>query len=306
MFRSLAPLLALSALRGAAAAPPEQIHLALTEEPGKMRVTWATMQPRDGPGHVVFGTANVTAAGNAYTYAGDNFAGTLHTAVLTGLVTGVRYSYNVVSASGDSSAPLTFRYQREARALSLLAYGDMGVKNSMGTVRQVDKEAVSGQYDLFLNVGDTSYANDDGPVGRNGYIFDEHFRNLQPHAGRMPFMTVPGNHERQYEFAPYVARLPMPQMANASNTLRPFYYSIDYGPVHVIGYSTEHPISAGSEQYEFIKRDLAAAAAPSARAMRPFIIMFTHHPMYCSSLVTWSRCDNSSHAYNKRVQQHAC
>ena len=95
----------------------------------------------DGRGRVVLSGAgaNRSVDGAAYSYAGDGFSGTLHTAELDGLVTGTRYTYAVISASGTSSRPLTFRYQREAAQLSFLAYGDMGVKNSWGTVRIVDR-----------------------------------------------------------------------------------------------------------------------------------------------------------------------
>ena len=190
---------------------PEQIHLALTAAPGCMRVTWATMTPGDGDGRVVYSASagtNRSATGSSYTYPGDGFAGTLHTAVLEGLTTGAQYTYSVISASGAASRPLTFKYQREATKISLLAYGDMGVKNSMGTVKMTDADAASGGYDLFLNVGDTSYADDNGAHGHNGVIFDEHFRNIEGHASAMPFMSVAGNHESQYSFAPYIARLP--------------------------------------------------------------------------------------------------
>ena len=274
---------------------PEQIHLALTEAPGAMRVTWATMTPGDGDGHVVYwaeGT-NRSAAGSAYTYDGDGFVGTLHTAVLEGLTTGTRYTYSVISAAGFVSRPLTFRYQREAAQISLLAYGDMGVKNSWGTVKLADADAASGVYDLFLNVGDTSYADDNGQHGHNGVIFDEHFRNIEGHAATMPFMSVAGNHESQYSFAPYIARLPMPKMQRATAAMAPFYFSFDYGPAHFVGYSSEHSLEAGSEQHNFLAADLAAAALPAARAARPWIVMFTHHPMYCSDglLPLWeSRC----------------
>lgn len=118
------------------------------------------------------------------------------------------------------------------------------------------------------------------------------------HAARMPFMSCPGNHEGQYDFAPYIARLRNPIMAGATAKLAPFYYSYDYGPVHFIAYSSEHPLTAGSEQFSFIKRDLAAASAPAARALRPWIVIYTHHPMYCSDLVTWgSRCVSEANAF---------
>ena len=32
----------------------------------------------------------------------------------------------------------------------------------------------------------------------NAHIFDEHFRAIEGHAARMPFMAVAGNHEAQY------------------------------------------------------------------------------------------------------------
>ena len=47
------------------------------------------------------------------------------------------------------------------------------------------------------------------------------------YAASMPFMTVAGNHEAQYEFAGYKNRLHMPQPG--TGVLTPFYYSFDYG-----------------------------------------------------------------------------
>lgn len=38
-----------------------------------------------------------------------------------------------------------------------------------------------------------------------------------------------------------------------------FWYSFDYGPVHFVAISTEWDFSLGSEQNEWIKKDLEAA-----------------------------------------------
>ena len=282
------------------AASPEQIHLALTETPGTMRVTWATMVPHDCAGQVEYGAPVRVAVANNYSYVSDNFTGTLHTAVMRGLASGESLNYTVVSCSGERATTYSFAYQRDLSAgtLHFLAYGDMGVKNSGGTVSMTNLEAATGRYDLFINVGDTSYADDDGPSGNNAAIFDAHFRNIEGHAARMPFMSVPGNHEGQYDFKPYVARMRNPVMANASAELAPFYYSYDYGAAHFVAYSSEHPLGAGSEQFAFLAHDLAAAATPTARAARPWIIMYTHHPMYCSDLATWgSRCVTEANAF---------
>ena len=181
--------------------------------------------------------------------------------------------------------------------------GDMGVINSAGTIKVADALASSGRYDLFLNVGDTSYANDVGERGNNSWVFDEHFRNIQGHVSTMPFMTVPGNHEAQYDYAPYVNRLPMPRMARASKQLAPFYYAFDYGPAHFIAYSSEegHSLKKDSEQWRFIAADLEAAN--ENRAARPWIVAFTHHPMYCSDLITEStRCRKEAFAYRRDLE----
>lgn len=83
----------------------------------------------------------------------------------------------------------------------------------------MDADAATGEYDLFLNAGDTSYADDDGPAGNNSFIFDEHFRRLEGHAAAMPFMSVAGNHESQYSFAPYIARPPHPRCSRLAHIL---------------------------------------------------------------------------------------
>ena len=55
---------------------------------------------------------------------------------------------------------------------------------------------------------------------------------------------------------------------------------MDYGRVHLIFMSTEHPYNVGSPQYEWLQADLAAAAAN--RENVPWIILTGHRPMYSS------------------------
>jgi hypothetical protein len=46
-----------------------------------------------------------------------------------------------------------------------------------------------------------------------------------------------------------------------------------------------------SEQWTFIKHDLEAASTPQARQLRPWIVVWSHRPLYCSDLMTWEdRC----------------
>lgn len=61
-----------------------------------------------------------------------------------------------------------------------------------------------------------------------------------------------------------------------------FWYSVNYGPLHVVALSSEHDYAPGSAQHAWLARDLAAASAPPARAARPWIVVFLHRPLYCT------------------------
>lgn len=57
-----------------------------------------------------------------------------------------------------------------------------------------------------------------------------------------------------------------------------WWYSFDYGPVHVLQMSTEHDFTRGSEQYRWIQQDLQRVN----RTKTPWVIFTGHRPMYHS------------------------
>lgn len=59
-----------------------------------------------------------------------------------------------------------------------------------------------------------------------------------------------------------------------------FWYSFNLGPIHILFYSTEHDFRRGSEQYQWIEKDLEQVNSNET----PWIIVTSHRPMY-SSLV---------------------
>lgn len=87
--------------------------------------------------------------------------------------------------------------------------------------------------------------------------WDVFFDQIQPLTTKMPYMTVPGNHERdwpnsgdrfpaQYDSGgecgvPYNRRLKMPTPAEDKP-----WYSFDFGPIHFLQYSTEHDFAQGA------------------------------------------------------------
>jgi len=116
-------------------------------------------------------------------------------------------------------------------------------------------------------------------------------RKIQPFAAQVPYMTSVGNHEVASNFSHYDKRFHMinrgPVHTGEENN---FYYSYNAGPVHFIAISTEFyyfldysGLAPLVKQYEWLRADLEFATRPTERAKRPWIIVYGHRPMYCSS-----------------------
>ena len=65
------------------------------------------------------------------------------------------------------------------------------------------------------------------------------------------------------------------------------FYSFDVGPVHFVSVDTEfyyflnYGLKMVARQFAWLEADLAAADAN--RAERPWVVLFGHRPMYCST-----------------------
>lgn len=64
-----------------------------------------------------------------------------------------------------------------------------------------------------------------------------------------------------------------------------FWFSVDYGPVHVAIVSSEHETK---RQWAWLEEDLKRANKPEQRAKVPWIILVAHHPMYNQRRITMS------------------
>jgi hypothetical protein len=189
-------------------------------------------------------------------------------------------------------------------------------------------------YELVVHPGDFAYADDwylkpknllDG-VDAYEAILEQFYDQLAPIAGRKPYMASPGNHEADCEEIDYTTFLcpagqknftdfnnrfgqSMPTAfastssdgtakvnANKAKLLAkpPFWYSFEYGMVHVVMFDTETdftnapdgpggsagldsgPFGATNQQMEFLEADLASVD----RTVTPWLIVGGHRPWY--------------------------
>jgi UDP-2,3-diacylglucosamine pyrophosphatase LpxH len=162
---------------------------------------------------------------------------------------------------------------------ALLVIGDMGAGNySQYTRQMMEAEAHAGSYDFSIHLGDISYNLED----MGGTVGNQFMDEIESFASEVPYMVVPGNHERPRNFTHYVNRFNMPR--NWASQKTSFYYSFNYGRAHFVFYSTETiffgTVDVHSRQMEWLKQDLELAN--KNREEVPWIITFAHKPFYCS------------------------
>ncbi|XP_062173748.1 probable inactive purple acid phosphatase 27 [Alnus glutinosa] len=223
--------------------------------------------------------------------------GYIHSAVMTGLEPSSTFSYRYGSDSAGWSEQIQFRTPPAGGSdeLKFLAFGDMGKAprdastehyiqpGSLSVIEAMADEVDSNKIDSIFHIGDISYA--------TGFLVEWDFflHQISPVASRVSYMTAIGNHERDYIDSgsvyitpdsggecgiPYETYFPMPTPAKDKP-----WYSIEQASVHFTVISTEHDWSQNSEQYEWMKKDMASVD----RSKTPWLIFMGHRPMYSSS-----------------------
>jgi len=267
---------------------PQQVHLSYgADGTSEMVVTFSTMAP--GTASQVsfwpFGQPQLAQTVNgASTKFVDGGTGHhtqyIHRVSLTGLTPKQRYTYTAGDEQVAMSTEFSFKTMSDESgwAPRLAVYGDFGLFNDR-SIPLLQHEVNTSNIDAILHIGDFAY----DLYNENGTRGDVWLNSVQSIYANVPVMTVPGNHERAYNFSNYKNRFTMPMREDNDN----FWYSFDMGPIHFVGISTEsymYPDQIEAlvfqRQFEWLKADLAQANAN--RKNVPWIVTFGHRPMYCA------------------------
>jgi predicted MPP superfamily phosphohydrolase len=255
--------------------PPEQIHITTTGDATEMVATWVTrgMTPTSTVEYgTTSGTYDHSTSGTNHTYTDGGWVGRIHDVELTGLTPDTQYFYRVGDELRGWSSEFEFRtppdYQKN---FSFAAYADHGMSsNAQATTANINADS---SIDLIVHPGDLSYANGYQPD------WDTWFNQIEVNAARIPYMIVAGNHEEVYDINATLARFNNPYLQSGSES--EFYYSFNYSMVHFVAMCSDFEYSPGSPQYNWLEHDLAAA--DSDRTAHPWIVVFSHRPMYSSN-----------------------
>eukprot|EP00271_Cylindrocystis_brebissonii_P015674 TRINITY_DN38638_c0_g1_i1.p1 TRINITY_DN38638_c0_g1~~TRINITY_DN38638_c0_g1_i1.p1 ORF type:complete len:661 (-),score=50.59 TRINITY_DN38638_c0_g1_i1:630-2567(-) len=267
---------------------PQQVHVTLAG-PQRMTVSWIT-QDAASPSFVEYGTApgiyTRKAEGKSLSYTYLQYkSGLIHSAVLGSdsepLKDGAEYFYRC-GGEGREFSFKTPPAEGPDTPMLLNVVGDLGQTGwSVSTLAHMAKAS----YDLTLYAGDLSYADRYQPR------WDSWGRLMEPLTSARPWMMVEGNHEIENVFGlepafkAYNARWPMP--AAVSGSPSNMYYSFETGGAHFLMLGSYADYSPGSEQYEWLKKDLAKVD----RSKTPWLIAVLHAPWYNSNTAHQGEAD---------------
>lgn len=169
--------------------------------------------------------------------------------------------------------------QKDPFPAEFIVLGDWGTgPNGQYSVELLKRESKLRDFNAVLHIGDFAYdLNDD-----EGRVGDRWLNQIQTISANYAYMTLPGNHEKPNNFTHYKQRFAMP--VNDANEGSNYFYSFNFGPAHIIMINTEGYFYYNNittvTQLNWLKNDLKSANL--FRHIRPWVIVLTHHPLYCS------------------------
>uniref|UniRef100_A0A1D1ZTK8 Purple acid phosphatase n=1 Tax=Auxenochlorella protothecoides TaxID=3075 RepID=A0A1D1ZTK8_AUXPR len=237
----------------------------------------------------------------AYNYEGaQNYTSPhIHSAIANGLDPGTRYYYRVGGLGRNLwSEEYSFETLPAGKSypLRLGLIADTGQTYNSSTTYERLKED---RPQVIFHMGDLSYSDDylttgtlfpwvlnvTPPVWTPPQTYQPRWdmwgRLVTPLVSHVPFLATPGNHEIEVQtdgtkFASYTTRFPA--NSEASGSASPLWHSHDVGPVHVVFLTSYAPYDEGTEQHDWLKRDLASVD----RQRTPWLIAAFHAPWYTS------------------------
>ena len=246
-------------------------------------VVWATRQPgaarveyRTGSGS--FSSVSATSTFRAMSATGipDYYQ---HEATLTGLSPNTSYQYDLRLGDVDPTPGVIDSFRTAPATgtgtVRVVAFGDSG--NGSSAQGQVAALLNAETFNFAIHTGDIAYSR--GTYAQFDSYFFPPYRNWLRRASVFPSI---GNHDDMTASAtPYRTLFVLPRdgaTATYPNNAERFY-SLDYGPVHIVALDTEAAFLSTArrqEQLEWLESDLQAAQH------QPWRIVFFHRPPYSS------------------------
>ncbi|KAG1467160.1 hypothetical protein G6F56_004568 [Rhizopus delemar] len=270
---------------------PQQIHTSLLDDSKFLRVQFATLAQVDQSVLIywpkndgIHPSRKTTVYGHDWVFVDGGAAKRelyLHNIRTNMLKPDTKFYYQVGAKNSDTikwSNTYEFHSASLKKDFSFIATGDVGACNSVAAFHMMEYGKTH-KYDFVTIAGDQAYdmSDFDGAKG------DEYLNFMQELFANVPYLGSVGNHESAYNFTHYKNRFNIVPYSE-SKFDNPLMYSINYKSLHLVSFSTEIYFEGSDDEIKtginWLEADLTEAN--KHRHERPWIIVMTHHPMYCS------------------------
>ncbi|NIK66608.1 hypothetical protein FHT67_000032 [Paenibacillus sp. BK720] len=235
-------------------------YLLFEGQNSSMSVMWQTSDNQ--PNTIKWGTDTSYSLGeqSVETYGSDN----QHKFTITGLQPGTKYYYEVDGQAGSFvAAPAD-----DATSVKFLSYGDSRTQPAyQDKVADLARKAYAedpAYQSILLNSGDIASSDSESNWTAQYFVPESTYPQMHALQTEVPMMGARGNHEGVGSV--YEKYYPYPYVDD-------FYWSFDYGPVHVSVIDEYADFKEGSAQYNWLINDLATTD-------KPWKIVMGHQPAW--------------------------
>ena len=204
-----------------------------------------------------------------------------HEYVISGLAESTKYYYRVVAQGSNYPGSFVTAPPATATNLKLFAFGDTrsgwDVMDDVFATMLATYTSDPAYQTICLLSGDFTNTNSEGSW--SGEYFNANASNAIDFRANVPVAGCRGNHEGPGTI--FQKYYPYPYVNN-------FYWSFDYGPIHVTVVDQYAPYTTGTAQHDWIANDLATTT-------KPWKFVMFHSPAW--SAYGW-------HANNTTAQAH--
>lgn len=271
---------------------PVQIHTAIGQSPGLITFTWSTRNTTPTTYvRIASGSSWSYYQGTTRSFKDSSNIWVIHS-VTAQLTPGSILQYQVGCQVNGFSSTLNFIVPPDQGETNLLVFGDLSTADDgADTWTDMNDNAKDFLIQGMIHVGDIAY----DLSSKSSTVGDDYMATVQPLAHYFPYMVCAGNHETTDNYYNYLQRFDMP------NTK--FYYTFTIGYIRFLAIHTEAFISETDmlpSMMAYIKTVLNRSA--SDKATYPWLIVFGHRPMYCSSKAKADACGPEANTIKQNLE----
>jgi hypothetical protein len=224
-------------------------YLIFTGDSTQMEVVWQLEETT--PSIIDWGTTDQYRNGSATTkeYNSDH----MHRFIIPDIKPSTKYYYRVIVGDGETTGSFLTAPESTAFDLKFFVYGD--TRDGTAIHDQIAEWIIEAYkadpaFQTFILATGDLVDSGDLEWMWDKQLFDPLYRKIRTVFANLAFLPAMGNHEGNG--ALFKKYFPMPFVDQR-------YWSFDYGPAHVVMLDQYSPFEEGTDQYKWLKNDLAAS-----------------------------------------------